>query len=111
MIICQTCHNQNQDTSRFCDSCGTRLADPAAPKPPSFEEPPAYVPPPTADAVPRPVSVTSIGVPPAVFEPPSKNDKPAPNAPDVTGTVHAMMVIERGDGPGTEFKLVNDEST
>jgi len=111
MIICPTCNNSNQDSSRFCDSCGTRLAAPAAVEPLPAEEPPAYVPPPTSDAVPRPVSVTSIGVAPAVFETPSKNDNPAPNAPDVAGTVHATMVIERGDGPGTEFKLVNDEST
>jgi len=101
------------DTSRFCDECGTRLAAAAAPAvPPVAAEPPPYVPPPTADAVPRPVSVTSIGVPPAVFqEQPDKNSKPAPQAPDVAGTVHATMVIERGDGPGTEFKLVNNEST
>jgi pSer/pThr/pTyr-binding forkhead associated (FHA) protein len=111
MITCPTCHNSNQDTSRFCDSCGARLAQAAGPAPPPAAEPPAYVPPPTADAVPRPVSVTSIGVPPAVFQEHPSNSKPAPQAPDVAGTVHATMVIERGDGPGTEFKLVNNEST
>lgn len=110
MITCPTCHNSNHDTSRFCDNCGKRLAEAAAP-PPLASEPPAYVPPPTADSVPRPVSVTSIGVPPAVFQEHPNNSKAAPQAPDVTGTVHATMVIERGDGPGTEFKLVNNEST
>lgn len=111
MIICPTCHNSNKDTSRFCDNCGTRIAEAAAPAP-KVEEPPAYVPPPaTADAVPRPVSVTSIGVPPAVFQDSSEPALAVPQAPGVTGTVHATMVIERGDGPGTEFKLVNDNST
>lgn len=28
-----------------------------------------------------------------------------------TGSVHASLMIERGDGPGTEFRLVSDEST
>ena len=28
-----------------------------------------------------------------------------------SGVAHAALVIERGDVPGTEFKLVNDEST
>ena len=55
--------------------------------------------------------MTSIGVPPAVFQEHPSNSKSAPQAPDVAGTVHATMVIERGDGPGTEFKLVNNEST
>jgi serine/threonine-protein kinase len=111
MIKCPTCHNLNQDSSRFCDSCGSRLTDAATAQSPAIPEPPAYVPPSTADSVPRPVSVTSIGVPPAVFQEHPSNSKPSPQAPDVTGTVHATMLIERGDGPGTEFKLVNNEST
>lgn len=68
------------------------------------------MPPATADAVPRPVSVTSIGVPPIAVNEPS-GISPLPEAPDVAGPVHATMVIERGDGPGTEFKLVNSDST
>ncbi|MBV9242671.1 MAG: FHA domain-containing protein [Acidobacteria bacterium] len=111
MLICPTCHNSNHDTSRFCDSCGTRLAEAVAPLPPATPEPPAYVPPPTADAIPRPVSVTSLGIPAAVFQEQKSDSKPVPQAPDVTGPIHSTMVIERGDGPGTEFKLVNDEST
>ena len=111
MITCPTCHNSNQDTSRFCDGCGTRLADAAAASRAPSPEPPAYVPPPTADAFPRPVSVTSLGVLPAVFQEQPEEAKPAAPAPDVSGTVHATMLIERGDGPGTEFKLVNNEST
>jgi serine/threonine-protein kinase len=69
----------------------------------------AYTPPPTADVVQRPVGVTSIGVPPIEAE--AVSVPLTSSSPDVAGLAHAMMVIERGDGPGTEFKLVNDEST
>jgi len=110
MIICPNCKTSNLNTSRFCDECGTRLAanEDRTQEPPAYE-PPAYTPPPTADVVQRPVSVTSIGVPPIEAEPVSFT--PTNSSPDVVGVARAMMVIERGDGPGTEFKLVNNEST
>jgi pSer/pThr/pTyr-binding forkhead associated (FHA) protein len=73
-------------------------------------EPPAYAPPATSDSTPRPVSVTSIGVPPLAFEEAS-SASPSSDAADVAGPVHATMVIERGDGPGTEFKLVSNDCT
>lgn len=94
--------------SRFCDECGARLASVEAP---AYEPPaPSYTPPPTADVVQRPVSVTSIGVPPMEVEPSTK-DIVSNSSPDVVGVAHAIMVIERGDGPGTEFRLINNEST
>jgi hypothetical protein len=96
--------------SRFCDECGARLAqsEALADVLPAASVPIDYMPPPTADVIQRPVSVTSIGVPPIEVEAasvPSTN-----SSPDVVGVAHAMMVIERGDGPGTEFKLINNES-
>src|SRR5260221_123841 len=106
MIRCHSCQTANLDTSRFCDECGTRLVAAQAVEQP---EAPAYVPPQSVNSVPRPVSVTSIGVPPMPFEP----DEGAP--PLVSGAnssvAHASLTIERGDSPGTEFRLVNDEST
>ncbi len=69
-----------------------------------------YVPPPPMNSLPRPVSVTSIGVPPIVFEP----EPPEPvsiAANPKSGAAHASLVMERGDLPGTEFRLTNDEST
>jgi serine/threonine-protein kinase len=51
-----------------------------------------------------------MGVPP-LPPPPVSNASPAPEPPKQTGTVHATLVIERGDAPGTEFNLVNEEST
>src|SRR5258708_32552405 len=106
MIRCHSCQTANLDTSRFCDECGTRLvAVQSADQP----EPPAYVPPPSAGSVQRPVSVTSIGVPPVEFE--QEPVVPKNNKEQVSGCAHASLMIERGDAPGTEFRLVNDEST
>lgn len=78
--------------------------------PPAVEEnaQPAYVPPPPASAFSRPVSVTSLGIPPVAFEP----EPTAPPSVKSAGSgAHATLVIERGDGPGTEFRLLSDEST
>lgn len=74
-----------------------------------LKEPPAYVPPRPAGAVPSPANLRSVGIPP----PGSHLESVAPPAPTsnrVPGTAHASLTIERGDSPGTEFKLVNDES-
>ncbi len=107
MIKCQTCNTSNLDTSRFCDECGSRLVvvhnstDP---------HPPAYVPPQAEVSMPRISQATSVDMRPAVFA----FEEGAPsgeNAENRNGSVHALLVIERGDAPGTEFKLVNDEST
>ncbi len=106
MIRCPSCQTANLDTSRFCDECGSRLI--AAPV--EVSETPAYVPPPSAGSFPRPVSVTSIGIPPVAFE--MENATPImPAKGGNSGVAHASLVIERGDVPGTEFRLTNDEST
>jgi FHA domain len=76
----------------------------------SQPEPPAYVPPQTSDPFQRQVSITSLGVPPVPVEP--VVNTPAPiETPKQTGTIHATLVIERGDAPGTEFSLINEECT
>lgn len=80
------------------------------PAPVQEDAPPAYVPPPSGSSFARPVSVTSIGIPPVALEPeqatPVSHIKPVNS-----GLAHASLVIERGDVPGTEFRLTNDEST
>ncbi|MFT3745378.1 MAG: FHA domain-containing protein [Pyrinomonadaceae bacterium] len=108
MIRCPACQTANLDTSRFCDECGSRLMAP----PPVEETPqPAYVPPPSASSFSRPVSVTSLGIPPVGFEPePLAAAQPVAKSVN-SGVAHASLVIERGDGPGTEFRLITDEST
>jgi len=74
-------------------------------------EPPAYVPPsPVASSYERAANVTSVGVPPVVVEP-SRIEAPIAESDAKSGTAHAALLIERGDTPGAEFPLVNDEST
>jgi pSer/pThr/pTyr-binding forkhead associated (FHA) protein len=74
------------------------------------EESPAYVPPKPFNSVPRPVSVTSIGVPAVRIEH-EKVAHTSGNNQKHSGVAHSTFTIERGDAPGTEFRLTNDEST
>ena len=106
MIRCPACQTANLDTSRFCDECGCRLA---SARPVEAVEPPAYVPPPI-NSVPGPASVTSVGVPPAGYEA-DQTPLVSGEAERDSGVAHAALVIERGDAPGIEFGLINDEST
>ena len=73
-------------------------------------QPPAYVPPQVEVSMPRISQATSVDVRPAafVFEEVAPAGEHLDNR---NGTAHAILIIERGDAPGTEFKLVNDEST
>jgi hypothetical protein len=106
MIICPTCKTHNLDTSRFCDECGTRLVQPSAPP---GQAPAAYVPP-VVDRPSTPVSVTSVGVPAVEV---GLDPKTSENVEVDAGgkSAHAVLIIERGGTPGTEFRLINDEST
>jgi len=112
MNRCPACQTANLDTSRFCDECGNRLL--VAISPPEEVKPnappPAYQPPATSGSFARPVSVTSLGVPSVAFEP----EQPASFTAEKhrnSGVAHSSLIIERGDLPGTEFRLVNNEST
>lgn len=108
MNKCQNCGTDNLDSSRFCDECGSRLiAAVEALAPP----PPLYSPPMVTDAPPaRPVSVTSIGIPPvngSALVPEQISSSPSQGG----AQMKAKLVIERGDAPGTEFRLNGAEST
>lgn len=107
MNKCQTCGTDNLDSSRFCDECGSRLiqAVEAIGSPP-----PLYVPPVTESPA-RPVSVTSIGVPPVNGEIPLTDPAIAASASPLAGAMHAKLIVERGDTPGIEFRLAGTEST
>jgi hypothetical protein len=110
MIRCPTCQTANLDTSRFCDECGSRIVVQQEPAPAAAPPPPAYVPPATSGSFARPASVTSVGLPPVAAEAePTPNNSVSKSAG--TGTSHASLVIERGEMPGTEFRLSADEST
>jgi len=111
MIKCPTCQTSNLDTSRFCDECGTRLAQA---QPVADPQPASYVPPAVSADYPSPriATPTSVDIPGLDQFPTEENVQVPPGAPEESaGRAHAMLVIERGDGPGTEFKLVSDDST
>ena len=108
MNKCQNCATNNLDSSRFCDECGTRLIQAVEAL---ATEQPLYSPPVTADVPPmRPVSVTSIGVPPVEAEP-TPAVPAVVSTPSVPGAMHAKLVMERGEQPGTEFPLLGIECT
>lgn len=110
MIRCPTCQTANLDTSRFCDECGTRLTSIQQERYGSGQsEPPPYVPPQSVSSPQRPISVTSIGIPPVDIETETVVSMPSFKAD--AGVAHASLIIERGDSPGTEFRLTNEEST
>ncbi len=105
MIVCPRCRTSNLDTSRFCDECGERLAahfEPA-PEPPA----PAYVPPAPEQPI-RQDNATSFGAP--EFHTIESVVATPPETATAGGAAHSRLVIERGDGPGTEFRLSNEES-
>ncbi len=108
MNNCQNCGTDNLDSSRFCDECGSRVI--AAVE--ALESvPPLYAPPMTTDAPPaRPIGVTSIGIPP-VNGSAFTSEPPAKVSASNNGVMRAKLVIERGDVPGTEFRLSSIEST
>ena len=122
MIKCQTCGTENLDRSQFCDECGTELrsfatniVQPEAPvfQPPPVPEMPPYQPPQAPPETPffQSANVTSVGIP-MVVEEIKPEEKPAEKEPThASGSVHATLVIERGESVGTEFTLTSDEST
>jgi len=107
MIKCHICGTDNLDSSRFCDECGTKLIAAVEALPAT----PAYRPPMTTDAPPaRAVSVTSVGIPAVNGETSQPEPVVTAPAPVPYGAMNAKLVIERGDAPGIEFRLVGTEA-
>lgn len=108
MKVCPNCSNQNPDTSRFCNECGTRLVGEStnskgAQTPESDYRPPS----PVSNVV--SAHVTSVGIPPLVE--PVEDLSTAESAPLVIPEHrNARLIIERGDAANTEFELATDES-
>lgn len=108
MNKCESCGTNNLESSRFCDECGSRLIQAVEAL---GSSPPAYVPPAVNDSMQaRPVSVTSIGIPAVEADRPVSGSQPVPVA-KVAGGLNAKLVMERGEAPGTEFRLSGTEST
>jgi hypothetical protein len=104
MKACQLCNNQNLDSSRFCNECGTRLMEGTETAREHNSSDPGLKAPNFVAA-----QVTSIGVPPLVE--PLAEEKPVTSEPgSKNGSQHARLVIERGEGASTEFPLSGDES-
>lgn len=106
MIRCQSCGNGSPESSRYCDECGARLSgnDVHATDLPVERQQTAETP------IPQAVSVTSVGVPPMVERLGRPISESNGKAPDVSGSLRATLVVERGDASGAEFVLDADES-
>lgn len=114
MVNCHNCGTNNLDSSQFCDECGTKLV--------RFQQDsltPLYVPPVSIShsvpynepAVPRSANVTSIGEPPLNGRNDASIAKDSGVSQPGTPSMNAKLIIERGDGPGTEFRLTGMDAT
>lgn len=114
MIKCSNCGTESLDSCQFCDECGTRLIKMTAEAVVPEYQPPVSIQP--AESVNRSPNVTTIspegdtsvsGFSP-VAEPQSisfvSNDNGSGRA-----AMNAKLVIERGDSPGSEFRLSGSE--
>lgn len=131
MIRCQTCGTQNLDGSQYCDECGDSLQKYKAPEVIKALNDESETPELQSDIIPifQSASETSIGIPlidekfedeSAASEPLEETDSDklktsVQNSVDEkpstqTKTVHAKLIIERGQAIGTEFALSSDES-
>ncbi len=113
MIKCHNCGTGNLDTSQFCDECGTKLVrfQQDAAQAPLYVPPVTETPSPVAIISEPPVQaqVTSFGIPPLNGAVDQVADvRISQSGPG--GTMNAKLIIERGDGPGTEFRIVGSES-
>ncbi|QQS33202.1 MAG: FHA domain-containing protein [Acidobacteriota bacterium] len=103
MINCPTCNSANSELARFCDNCGTRLTEAPAPEP-------AYQPPPQTDSSFKISAATSLDIPNVELQPITPPIVETSSGPASDSRSHATLVIERGDSPGTNFELFNEES-
>jgi len=103
MIKCNNCGTDSQDSCQFCDECGTRLIHASG-----FQDEPAYVPPIAG-------SVTTVSPNNTFASPVNGANDGAPlasrasAASSSTDKMNAVVVIERGDPVGHEFKVVGTE--
>lgn len=103
MIKCQTCRTENFDDSQYCDECGALLKNQTreAPPAPDFQMP---------EPVFQSASVTSIGIPPIAEKSSGEEKSSARVSSAEIKNVRAKLIVERGDGIGTEFPLAASES-
>jgi serine/threonine-protein kinase len=117
MKQCSNCKKEAIDTSKFCDECGMRFE---AELPSDGPEVPSEVPreeferAPVLDRISSPnfkaASVTSVGIPPIVERQQDIDGSGQFDEEQEDFSVHAKLLIERGNAANTEFPLVADES-
>ena len=116
MVKCHNCGTDNLDSSQFCDECGTKLIRFQQ----DSQQAPLYVPPVSvaeqvvaADepSVQRAVQVTSIGVPAINGDAGLVAASNSGSSQPSVSSMNAKLMIERGDGPGTEFRLSGADAT
>jgi len=122
MIKCQTCGTQNLDSSQYCDECGDSLQKYKAPSVGGTPEEEKVASGMTSRENPvyQSANVTSVGMPPIADEKEvkgtngkeeGKNKSSSDDAGDSKSTtIHANLVIEKGNSIGTEFALSASES-
>lgn len=104
MIKCQTCGMSNLDESQFCDECGATLMkneDGKTDYQTQMSDVPVF----------KSTNVTSVGIPNIAevireAEASLEKNKQQPAAK----SVHATLVVERGEETGREFPLTAEES-
>lgn len=107
MIKCQACGTGNQDNSQYCDECGSRLESGQRKSTRQIETPKFQQLISEAQLY-QPTKVVSFSSQP-LAESTSKQKKLFENK-QKSKTVHAKLVIERGNTAGTEFMLTAEES-
>ena len=105
MKTCQSCATENQDRSQFCEECGVKLVSTNS----GSHRIPSFVPQSVSNPGVRISNITSVGIPPLVeTSQPKKED--LFEKEDKKGNAHAVLTIERGGAPNTEFTLSAEES-
>jgi FHA domain len=105
MIRCQSCSTENLDRSQFCEECGSRLASPSN----SGQRVPSFAPQSVSNPGVRISNITSVGIPPLVDAAQPKKEEGFDERQSKKGA-HALLTIERGGEPNTEFPLASEES-
>ena len=89
MKHCPKCGKQNNETARFCEECGDKLAveavDIHATREPTSR--------PVSNPSFRASSITSVGIPPIVEQNGAKDEAEIPAAPVLASGVHSILII------------------
>lgn len=109
MIRCQSCGNENLDSSQYCDECGTKLRKESITHGSGTVDAAIHR---TESALP-PAELSASVEGPSSSGVPAKavaNESPSENGSHKGEDVHAILMIERGESASTEFVIKGNES-